>query len=69
MQNEIEDRMIELEIKISHQEVLIEQLQEGLFEQQSLMAKLEKSLKNLTERLDVAGASEVGPANEKPPHY
>ena len=62
--------LIELEIKISHQEIAIEELQRTVFEQHNRIEKLEKSLQILTERIDGRNAGpEIGPANEKPPHY
>ncbi len=64
-----EQRLIELEIKISHQEIAIEELQQTVFDQSMTIEKLEKSLKNLTERVDGSIAKEIGPGNEKPPHY
>lgn len=66
-----EQRLIELETKFSHQESAIEELQKALYEQYTKIEKLEKNLKTLTERFDGTGAGkpEVGPANEKPPHY
>jgi len=66
-----EERLIELEIKISHQEIALEELQQGVYEQHATIAILEKSLKLLTERIDgtTAGKPEVGPGNDKPPHY
>lgn len=63
--------LIELEIKISHQEIAIEELRQTLFEQHGVIEKLEKSVKLLTERLEAAldGSHQIGPGNEKPPHY
>jgi len=62
-----EKRVIDLETKISHHEVAIEELQKNLHEQSMLIDKLEKALKLVKERLDSAGP--VLAPNEKPPHY
>lgn len=61
----------DLEIKFSHHEVAIEELQKVVFEQHKTIEKLEKTLKRLTDRFDgvAGGANEIGPGNEKPPHY
>jgi SlyX protein len=64
-----EQRLIDLEIKISHQEVAIDELQTTVFEQHSAIARLEKTLKDITDRLEGVTGKEVGPGNEKPPHY
>ena len=65
------DRLIELEIKISHQELAIEKLQEAQGEHEVTVQRLEQALKLLRERLEAAlrGDGTPGPADEKPPHY
>ena len=67
----LDDNLKDLEIKYSHHEVAIEELQKVVFEQHKTIEKLEKSLKRLTDRFDgvTGGANEIGPGNEKPPHY
>lgn len=66
-----EERLIELEIKIAHQEALIEELNQALALQQGdltqLKASLERFFKKYLERAHLE--AEIGPANEKPPHY
>ncbi len=63
--------MIDFEIKISHQEHSIEALQCVAYEQQKAIDKMQAMINNLAKRLesDSEGRIEVGPANEKPPHY
>ena len=65
------ETIVDLEIKISHHEVAIEELQKVVFEQHQRIEKLEKNFKRLTDRIDGSanGANEIGPGNEKPPHY
>ena len=65
----IDQRLIDLEIKISHQEVAIEALQHLAYEQQKVIEKLTAKLDGLTKRFDGGDDLEIGPANEKPPHY
>lgn len=68
--SEIQTHLIELETKISHQEMSIDELKQVVFEQHSTIERLEKSLKRLTDRLEgIDGGPVVGPGNEKPPHY
>ncbi len=64
-----EERLIDLEIKITHQEHQIEQLNKALFEQQKQLDQLDSLLKALGKRLQNTGAGDIGPAGEKPPHY
>ncbi len=66
-----QDRLIELEIKISHQEIALEKLQEMTFAQDTAIQRLELSLKILKERMEgvAQGEGQVGAAGEKPPHY
>lgn len=67
----METRFIDLETKIAHQELLLEELSQVLYEQQKTIDKLEARLTLLSKRMDeaVEGGPEVGPANQKPPHY
>lgn len=62
-----EQRLIDLETKISFQEVLIEDLQKVVNDQYLSLEKIEKKMKLLTERLKASDSSI--PKNEKPPHY
>ena len=68
---EMNEAVVDLEIKFSHQEIAVEELQKVVFEQHQRIEKLEKSLKRMTERLDGtgSGAQDIGPHSEKPPHY
>lgn len=59
-----EERMNGLEIKISHQDHLLEQLNGVIYSQQKQIDLLEKKLKELDKKIPVQI-----PANEKPPHY
>lgn len=63
-------RFINLESKIAHQEFQLEELSQVLYSQQQQIDLLQKQLSLLHKRLqDVTAAPEIGPANEKPPHY
>ncbi len=65
-----EQRFIDLETKIAHQEFLLEELSLVLYEQQKTIDKLEAMLTALTKRLEGFGDGDnVRGPGEKPPHY
>lgn len=64
------DRIVEFEIKISHQEMAIEKLQQTVADQDSAIQKIELALRILKEKVEALarGDGTVG-GPEKPPHY
>lgn len=64
-------RLTELEIKIAHQELALEKLEQAVFAQDALLQKIEQTLKITRERMEAVarGDGAIGPAGEKPPHY
>ncbi|HYD81993.1 MAG TPA: SlyX family protein [Paucimonas sp.] len=66
-----DERLIDLEIKIAHQDHLLDVLNKTVYEQQKKIDDLERLCTELARRLkDIASnANERMPANEKPPHY
>lgn len=64
-----EDRLIELETKYAHHEVAVEELQKVCYEQHLSLEKLSKDFKRLSDRLDALMNTDVGPGDQKPPHY
>ena len=67
----IEERLENIEAKITFQEDLIEELNKTVYQQQQKLERLEaicKSLAGRIQSLAEAGNEEM-PANEKPPHY
>jgi SlyX protein len=66
-----ENRFIDIETKIAHQEHQLEELSQVLYEQQKTIDNLEKRLLQLTKKFEdsLEGSPDVGPANQKPPHY
>ena len=65
-----EERFVDIETKITHQEFLLEKLNQIVYQQQTKIDKLEETLLSLGKRLQESGTvREIGPADEKPPHY
>lgn len=66
-----EQRLIEIETKLAHQEILISELNQVIARQQETIDQLQAGLKGFFKRYgELNGDStQVGPANEKPPHY
>jgi SlyX protein len=65
-----EERFIELEIKLAHQEDLVDTLNQTIYEQGKRIDQLEAMLHKLADH--VRNNSHSGPntiVNEKPPHY
>jgi SlyX protein len=63
-----DQRLIELETKISFQEVLIDDLQKVVNDQYHALEKIEKTIKQLEAKI-TATSEFTPPKNEKPPHY
>lgn len=65
-----EERLIELESKIAHQEHSMTTLGEELYRQQKKLDELETKCNFLAEQLKTQGSgSPVNTDDEKPPHY
>jgi SlyX protein len=66
-----EDRLNELEIRLTHQEALIETLDSALIEQQKLIDQLRLEVTGIRQRLLAAGISDIAMQSEetRPPHY
>lgn len=66
-----EDRLIDIEIKIAHQEDMIEALNQMVYQQQKKIDELKALCAALARRLKElsAAGSEPDAADERPPHY
>lgn len=64
-----EARIVELEIKFTEQQALLEDLSGVVHEQQREIARLRAELERLTGRLGAVEEREPQAAAEKPPHY
>lgn len=66
-----EQRLIDIETKIAHQEYLIEELNQVIYTQQKTIDRLEHTLTSLAKRFKEAMSTEneIRGPDEKPPHY
>jgi SlyX protein len=67
----IEERLVNIEAKITFQEDLIEELNKTVYQQQQKLERLEAICASLARNIEsLAEAGNEGmPANERPPHY
>ena len=63
-----EQRLIDLEIKLSYQEVQMEELHKVVNDQYLVIEKMDKALKEISNKLK-ADENSANPNHEKPPHY
>jgi Uncharacterized protein conserved in bacteria len=66
-----EERIIDLEMKLTHQDYVVEQLNQTIFQQQLKIDELEVKLNGLVNRLKemMGGEGTEIRGHEKPPHY
>ena len=67
----MDQRIIDLEIKFSHQEEFIQQLNQVVIAQQDAIARMEKEVLDLKRNINSEGGvqSTRSLADDKPPHY
>ena len=65
-----DERFVEIETKLAHQEALLEELHQVLYKQQATIDQLSGALKALVEKNENLNDSKaIAPGNQKPPHY
>jgi SlyX protein len=64
-----DDRFIDIEIKLAHQENLVESLNQTIYEQGRRIDQLEAMVAKLATHVRTLRDAGQGPVNEKPPHY
>lgn len=71
MATEIEARVVELEVRYTHQERALAELSDVVYRQQQVIDQLERRLKLLEKRLVEVGEAPAprDPKDEVPPHY
>ena len=63
----MEERLIDLEIRITRQEDMIDELNKTVYQQQLKIDRFETVLKEMARRIMELESDK--PLNEKPPHY
>jgi SlyX protein len=63
-----EDRFVDIEIKLAHQEDLVETLNQTVYQQARRIDQLEAMVTKLAEHLRNLQDAQA-PVNERPPHY
>ncbi|MCZ4065374.1 SlyX family protein [Oxalobacter aliiformigenes] len=63
----MEERLIDLEIRITRQEDMIDELNKTVYQQQLKIDNFEAILKEMASR--IVELENDNPLNEKPPHY
>lgn len=64
-----EDRFMNIEIKLSHQENVVDDLNRTIYEQGRRIDQLEAMVAKLAEHVRTMRDAGQGPVNERPPHY
>lgn len=68
-----DERLVDIETKLAHQELLVEQLNDVVTAQEMRIASLETTCRSLAERLrslgETTAASANRPEDDLPPHY
>ena len=64
-----EERFVDIEIKLAHQEDLVEELNQVVYQQGRKIDQLEAMLGKLADMVRTHAQDGQGPVNEKPPHY
>jgi uncharacterized coiled-coil protein SlyX len=65
----VDERLIELELRATEQQALLEDLSSVLHEQGREIAALQAELTSLRGRLEQTESRQPQPTGEKPPHY
>ena len=67
---EHEDRFVDIEIKLAHQEDLVDSLNQTVYQQARRIDQLETMVQQLAEHLrTLREVGQLNPVNERPPHY
>ncbi|SNY92098.1 SlyX protein [Cohaesibacter sp. ES.047] len=69
MSNDFEERIVDLEIQVTHQSKTIDELSEVMSQQWQHIDRLTRQLKGLSDMVVELEENTGPPANQKPPHY
>jgi len=65
----LEERVVELEVKVAYQDRLIADLDAVIRDFTGRVESLTRQLEQVKELALGGGSDDIGPADEKPPHY
>jgi len=68
-ENPTDERFVDIEIKLAHQEDLVETLNDTIYRQGRRIDQLEAMVASLLDHVRTLQSTRQGPVNEKPPHY
>ena len=70
MQNETNERLTAIEMKLAYMEDFVNQIQNVAVEQTKTIDKLQKEIKMMSDKIrEISDAAEGDIPNRKPPHY
>lgn len=65
-----EERFVDIEVKLAHQEQVVSELNEVVTQQQAKLMQLEELCTSLIQRVRSIGDGDANPEqDERPPHY
>ncbi len=64
-----EERFVDIELKLVHQEDLVESLNQMVYQQSRRIDQLEKMVNQLADHIRSNAQSGPGMINDRPPHY
>ena len=65
-----EERFVDIEVKLAHQEQVVNELNEVVTQQQAKLMQLEELCTSLVQRVRSIGEGDAAPEqDERPPHY
>jgi SlyX protein len=64
-----EDRFMDIEIKLAHQEDMVESLNDVVYQQSKRIDQLEALVNKVAEHIRNSQQSGQNPTNDRPPHY
>ncbi|GAB4356207.1 MAG: hypothetical protein Kow006_23140 [Gammaproteobacteria bacterium] len=69
--NALEERLVEVEVRVAHQDAAIETLTQTLLEKDQLLRQLRTQLETLEQQMRLADLTGVADASQEPPppHY
>lgn len=64
-----DNKIIDIETRLAHQEVTLQELNDAMSSQQAQIMDLERLCKTLIDRVRALSEGDINSGEEKPPHY